>query len=112
MTEIFDADQASRKTWPPKDFMAQNDQDRQRRARTGDLLDRGLLHSADDFYHAAFVYQHGDRPDDFLKAHVLAMVAVGRGRADAKWIAAATHTIYGSERWCRDPGTVQPGPDV
>lgn len=94
MTAIFDADQGSRHNWPPKDFMAQNDQDRQRRVRTGELLDQGLLHSGDDFYHAAFVYQHGDKPDDFLKAHILAMVAIAKGKPDAKWIAAATLDRY------------------
>jgi hypothetical protein len=30
----------------------------------------------EDFYHAAFVFQHGQRPDDFLKAHLLARVAI------------------------------------
>jgi len=94
MTAIFDADQQSRKTWPPKDMKTQDDQDRQRRVRTGELLDQGALHSGDDFYHAAFVYQHGDKPDDFLKAHILAMVAVSKGKPDAKWIAAATLDRY------------------
>jgi hypothetical protein len=94
MTAIFDADQQSRANWPPKDMTAQEDQDQQRRARTGELLDQGALHSGDDFYHAAFVYQHGDKPDDFLKAHILAMVAVSKGKPDAKWIAAATLDRY------------------
>lgn len=94
MTAIFDADQKSRKNWPPKDMKAQNDQDRERRDRTGGLLEQGALHSGEDFYHAAFVYQHGDKTDDYLKAHILAMVAVARGEPDAKWIAAATLDRY------------------
>lgn len=94
MTAIFDADQTSRQTWPPKDFAMQSEADRQRRVRTGELLDQGLLHSADDLYHAAFVYQHGDNEADYLKAHVLATAAVARGKAAAKWIAAATLDRY------------------
>lgn len=94
MTAIFDADQTSRQTWPPKDFAMQSEADRQRRVHTGELLDQGLLHSADDLYHAAFVYQHGDNEADYLKAHVLATAAVARGKAAAKWIAAATLDRY------------------
>ncbi len=94
MTAIFDADQKSRKNWPPKDMKVQDDQDRERRVRTGELLDQGALHSGEDFYHAAFVYQHGDKTDDYLKAHILAMVAVAKGKPDAKWIAAATLDRY------------------
>ena len=120
MTAIFDADQLSRKTWPPKDMKAQDDQDRQRRVRTGELLDQGALHSGDDFYHAAFVYQHGDKPDDFLKAHILAMVAVGKGRPDGKWIAAATldrylqnigrSQVFGTQYFIPNGGTVTQEP--
>jgi len=44
--------------------------------------------------HAAFVFQHGDKPDDYLLAHTLAMVAVKKGQPDALWIAAATLDRY------------------
>ena len=58
------------------------------------LLDTGALHSGDDFYHAAYLFQHGKTPADFLKAHTLAVVATGRGKPEVVWIAAATLDRY------------------
>lgn len=93
MTAIFDADQAVRKT-ANIDWKVARVADEKRRMRTQALLDAGALNSGDDFYHAAFVFQHGGAPNDYLKAHLLAMVAVARGRSDATWIAAATLDRY------------------
>jgi hypothetical protein len=93
MTAIFDADQAARKV-PEIDWSVVSGQDRTRRARTQAILDAGELSSADDFYHAAYVFQHGDLPDDYLKAHALAVVAAARGKPEAAWIAAATLDRY------------------
>lgn len=93
MTALFDADQAARevkqidwkRVWP---------EDTQRRAATQALLDAGRLHSGTDFYRAAFVFQHGSTPAEYLKAHALAVIATARGRRDAAWIAAATFDRY------------------
>lgn len=93
MTAIFDADQAARKVLRI-DWFVLGKADRSRRVRTQALLDAGQLSSADDFYHAAYVYQHGDLPEDFLKAHALAVVAAARGKSGAAWIAAATLDRY------------------
>lgn len=94
MTAIFVADQAARDHPSKIDWNILGPQDRARRARTQALLEAGQLNSADDFYHAAYVFQHGDDPEDFLKAHALAVVAVARGKPDASWIAAATLDRY------------------
>jgi hypothetical protein len=59
-----------------------------------ELLARGKLHTGNDFERAAFVFQHGETPDDYLLAHTLAMVAVARGDGSAIWIAAATLDRY------------------
>ena len=93
MTAIFDADQAVRKS-PKIDWSVIGPADDKRLARTQQLLDTGQLHSGDDFYHAAFVFQHGVKPDDYLKAHLLAMVAVARGKPEAVWIASASLDRY------------------
>ena len=93
MTAIFNADQSDR-SGPAVDWSVVGPRDRARAARTKALLDIGALASADDYYHAAFVFQHGAEPDDYLLAHALAMVAAARGRADASWIAAATLDRY------------------
>lgn len=94
MTGIFDADQAARADPASIDWKQVSPADTVRRRRTQALLDLGLLSSGDDFYHAAYVFQHGDAPDDFLKAHALAVIAIARGRRDATWIAAATLDRY------------------
>jgi len=94
MTEIFNADQRDRQNWQAADHQAVASADRGRRARTQQLIDEGSLQSGDDFYHAAFVFQHGAAPEDYLKAHVLATIAVGRGKRAALWIAAASLDRY------------------
>ena len=58
------------------------------------MLASGQAASGDDFLEAAFIFQHGDTADDCLFAHILAMEAMARGRASAKWIAAATLDRY------------------
>ncbi len=93
MSAIFDADQAARKA-PKIDWAKVHDEDQVRRLRTQALLDSGQLNSGDDFYHAAFVFQHGDLPEDCLKAHALAVIAAARGKSEAAWIAAATLDRY------------------
>lgn len=93
MTAIFEADQADRKT-PSIDWAVVAAADKRRKARTQELLDSGALQSGDDFYHAAFLFQHGDGPNDYLKAHLLAMIAAARGKPQAVWIASATLDRY------------------
>ena len=93
MTVIFEADQASRKD-PEIDWVKVHEDDQQRRLQTQVLLDDGKLSSGEDFYHAAFVFQHGDLPEDCLKAHALAVIAAARGKSEAAWIAAATLDRY------------------
>jgi hypothetical protein len=69
-------------------------QDASRRERTRGLLARDQLHTSEDFRAAAFVFQHGDKPDDYLLAHTLAMIAVAKGDNGAVWIASATLDRY------------------
>lgn len=94
MKAIFDADQADRQAGAAIDWSAVLPRDRARRARTQALLDAGALHSGDDFYFAAFVFQHGEAANDFLVAHTLAVIAAARGHRGAAWIAAATLDRY------------------
>jgi hypothetical protein len=65
---------------------------RKQQVRT--LLTNGGLKTGEDFYDAAFIFQHGETADDYLFAHVLAMDAVVKGYDTAKWIAAATLDRY------------------
>ena len=65
-----------------------------RRSRVHELLRAGELHSAEDFHDAAFIYQHGTKPEDYLLAHILATVAVQKGDEKSLWISAATLDRY------------------
>jgi hypothetical protein len=94
MTATFDADQGDRADWPNVDVNAVATRDAERRKKTKTMLDAGKLRSGTDFYHAAFIFQHGLTANDYLFAHTLAVVAAARGRADAAWIAAATLDRY------------------
>lgn len=94
MKRIFDEDQRVRQSYPNVDWKAVNQSDAVRRQETMKLLQDGALHSGEDFSWAAFVFQHGSEPNDYLLAHTLAMVAVGKGNSDALWIASATLDRY------------------
>jgi hypothetical protein len=94
MTRLFEQDQAVRRMPGKIDWTKVSAEDAERRKAARALLDASKLASADDFYHAAFVFQHGDAPEDYLLAHTLALVSIARGKAEATWIAAATFDRY------------------
>jgi len=95
LQRIFEADQKDRQPGMGKiDWSVVEKSDAARRKETRELLSDGKLHTGEDFERAAFVFQHGDTPDDYLLAHTLAMVAVARGQGGALWIEAATLDRY------------------
>jgi hypothetical protein len=71
-----------------------NSRDALRRAEAKLLLAAGEFKTAQDFHDAAFIFQHGHSPDDYLLAHILAIEAIVKGDASSKWIAAATLDRY------------------
>lgn len=127
MTALFDADQTARRD-PHIDWVSVGAADKRRRLRTLELLAARQLHSGDDFYHAAYVMQHGHDPDDYLKAHALAIVAAASGKPAAAWIAAASldrylqsigqPQVYGTQftlrdgKWSQQPFRPELLPDV
>ena len=94
MKGIFDEDQRVRQSYPNIDWSSVNKTDATRRAETMQLLKDGDLHSGEDFTWAAFIFQHGSTPDDYLLAHTLAVIAIRKGYSDATWIASATLDRY------------------
>jgi hypothetical protein len=58
------------------------------------LVAEGKVQSGEDYYYAAFIFQHSQKPDDYLYAHVLATTALGKGFAPAKWLSAASLDRY------------------
>jgi len=95
MKRIFDEDQKVRQAGLFNiDWASAHKSDAERRRATMKLLNEGALHSGEDFAWAAFVFQHGSGPNDFLFAHTLAMIAMKKGYTDAIWIASATLDRY------------------
>ncbi|MDQ2712261.1 MAG: hypothetical protein M3Y24_08545 [Acidobacteriota bacterium] len=96
MQRIIDEDQKPRQSadMSHADWATINKQDEDRRRQVRELLAHGALHTGEDFGHAAFVFQHGSTPDDYLLAHTLAMIAMARGNPGALWIATATLDRY------------------
>src|SRR5579871_6085060 len=97
---IFDADQKERAgddAHPDMSIVTVTRmiaRDAERRKRVREMLDAGELKSAQDFLKASFIFQHGAEPDDYLLAHVLAMIAVAKGDANAKDMEAFTLDRY------------------
>jgi hypothetical protein len=139
MKRIFDEDQGDRKNFVPKMTPKQQvgrintvgSRDAQRRKRVMELLKENTLQTGNDFEEAAFVFQHGDKSDDYLLAHTLAMVAMAKGKSNARWIAAATLDRYlqkikqpqifgtqyskgpnASDKWSQDPYDRELVPDA
>ena len=96
MQRLYEEDQHARKDFAQfaKETETIGRQDEERRKQTRKLLADGQLHTAEDFTRAAFIFQHGTTPDDFLLAHTLAMVAAAKGDEDALWISTATLDRY------------------
>lgn len=94
MTAIVVRDQADRAGTSHIDEQALEKADSERRVQTAALLKQGLLHTGPDFDHAALIFQHGATSDDYLLAHVLAVIAVSKGQSGAVWISAATLDRY------------------
>jgi len=102
---LFTADQADREAWEKggatlagsvsvEAFTKISDRDKQRRERTRQIIDAGGLKTAQDYHDAAFIFQHGDAPEDYLLAHILATAAITKGDLGSRWIAAATLDRY------------------
>lgn len=53
--------------------------DRARRERVAQMVSKGELQSAEDYFYAGMVFQHGECPDDFLMAHILSTVSGFKG---------------------------------
>lgn len=83
---------------PPKvntpEYKAMRARDLKRRERVMEIVAAGELHTAEDYYHAAWVMNHGETPDDARNGHVLALRSSELGYRPARWLAAASY-----DRW-------------
>ncbi|MBI3209672.1 MAG: hypothetical protein HYZ37_12340 [Candidatus Solibacter usitatus] len=58
-----------------------------------EIVRGGSLKTGEDYDRAAFLFQHGETPADYLLAHILAVAAVSLGH-NSTWISAATLDRY------------------
>lgn len=90
LIQLYTDDQADRASANP-DWTQITPRDHARRERVDAILAAGGAHAADDYFHAAMVYQHGDAPDEIQRARDLALKAVALDPLldSARWLAAA-----------------------
>jgi TPR repeat protein len=99
LRELYEQDQAERQGPISPDLM---ERDRKRRQRVEELLDSGSVVSAEDYFHAAMVFQHGEKVEDYWKAYELARRAAEQGHTTGRWLAAAAY-----DRWLMKQGKPQ-----
>jgi hypothetical protein len=105
LKKLYDADMYEHKHVPTHGtpaYRALRERDRQRRLEVGQMIDAVSLETAEDFFHAARIFQHGDTSDDAWKAHQLALQSVELGHRPARWLAAAAY-----DRWLMYQGKPQ-----
>ncbi len=99
LAEMYRTDQADRQTSQVRGKKLA-ERDRQRRNRAMEILRQGALATAEDYYHAAMIFQHSNpgaedySPQQYLLAHTLAMIAGFKGHEKAKWLSAASLDRY------------------
>jgi TPR repeat protein len=85
---------------PEYDAMRARDADRRERARV--LLATSPDLDPADLYHAAWLLNHGETPEDAEQAFRLAERASAGGHLEARWLSAASY-----DRWCMYRGLPQ-----
>jgi hypothetical protein len=79
---------------PTPEYKAMRARDLERRTRVMEIVAADDLHTAEDYYHAAWIMNHGDTPDDARNAHLFALRSSELGYRSARWLAAASY-----DRW-------------
>ncbi len=81
LARLYAEDQADRMPKDGKaiDWSVVGPRDKARLACVKELYAGGKLRTGADYYHAAMVLQHAAEPADYLLAHELCVVAVGKG---------------------------------
>ena len=94
---LYQADKQERVNQPKANtpyYKAMRQRDRERRERVMAMVAANELYIAEDYYHAAWIMNHGDTPKDAENAHLLALRSSELGDRPARWLAAASY-----DRW-------------
>jgi hypothetical protein len=96
LARLYREDQADRdpKDGKPLDWAVVGPRDRAREERVKELYKLDRLKTGNDYSNAAMVLQHGQKPEDYLLAHELCVVAISKGNQDARWLAAAAEDRF------------------
>ena len=90
LARMFAEDQAARRV-EEIDWTLLNRQDTERRAAVMAILRAGGVRTAQDYYNAAMIFQHGGSQDEIRLAHSLATIASSlRSSPATNWLKAAT----------------------
>jgi hypothetical protein len=105
IAELYAADRDERVNQPKlgtPEYRAMRQRDQERRDAVQRLVADGRLQTGEDYYQAAWIMNHGDKPDDAWQAHKLALKAAELGHRPARWLSAASY-----DRWCMYQGRPQ-----
>jgi hypothetical protein len=97
LTSLYEADRQERVSQPrvnTAEYKAMRVRDLERREHVMELVTANKLNTAEDYYRAAHIMNHGDTVDDVRNAHLLALRSTELGHRPARWLAAASY-----DRW-------------
>ena len=94
---LYETDKQERINQPKvntPEYRSMRARDLQRRERVMEMLAANKLTTAEDYFHAAHIMNHGDTIEDARNAHKLALRSSELGYRPARWLAAASY-----DRW-------------
>lgn len=98
LKKIFNEDQGDRADdvdWNnQKIYKNIRKRDSERRKIVSALIKRGDLKTGKDYAYAAMIFQHGEKPTDYLKANKLAKIGMRLRNKLSTWLVAATMDRY------------------
>jgi hypothetical protein len=97
LRSLYETDKQERVNQPKAntpEYKAMRARDLQRREQVMLIAAASGLQTAEDYYHAAHIMNHGDTIDDARHAHMFALRSSESGYGPARWLAAASY-----DRW-------------
>ncbi|MFA5138948.1 MAG: hypothetical protein WC728_06915 [Elusimicrobiota bacterium] len=96
LVEVFQEDQKDREKIydNPQQVATLKERDTARRKRVMVMMELGEVKTKNDLYHAAVIFQHGERPVDYLTSHRLATLSALLGHRTSRWMLAASLDRY------------------
>jgi hypothetical protein len=94
LARMYAEDQSDRRDAEKIGWEKISQRDEVRLARAKAIYRADGLKTGGDYYHTAMILQHSHESTDYLLAHELCIVAIGKGEERAKWLAAATEDRF------------------